>query len=269
MRIGVVGSQGVVGSASVFGFRKLGHQVIEHDLKLGTNIKCLVDCHIVYICVPTPMKEDGSCDTSIVEQVVSELAEIKFPYIIAIKSTVPPGTTEKIIEKYRHKRAFHICFCPEFLRERSAISDFVENNKILVVGADSELVYEDIVESHGKYPKISVRVSPTEAEMVKLYHNSINALRIIFANEVYEICQKIGINYTKVKNCVIESTGLPDIYLDCNDHMRGFGGVCLPKDTAALLAFCHEKGIDAKMLETIVNENKKYKTTVFDGMRKS
>ena len=213
IKIGIIGL-GVIGSACKYGFEKLGHKVIVHDIKLNTNIVDVISTDICYICVPTPSKDDGSCDTTIVEEVVLTLYNMNYKGVIAIKSTVKPTTTEKLIKN----TGLQICFVPEFLRERCAFSDFTENHDLLAVGTDSEEIYELVKKCHGYYPKNVERLSPTEAEVLKYYSNVYNAMRIIFANEIYEICEDVGANYTKIKNTFIKRGTTKDLYLDVNDN---------------------------------------------------
>jgi UDPglucose 6-dehydrogenase len=262
MKIGIIGL-GVVGSACEYGFKKLGHEVLQHDLKLGTKINDVLGSRICYICVPTPSKGDGSCDTSIVDEVVEELKQNDYNGVVAIKSTVKPGTTEKLIEKTK----LNLCFVPEFLRERSASSDFVENHDLLAIGTHSKDNFNLIKDSHGKYPEQVVMLKPVEAEMLKYYSNVFNALRITFANEFYEVCKTLGADYTKVKDAFVLRKTTTDMYLDVNDNFRGYGGVCLPKDTAAMAALVKELNLDMNLFGAIEEENKKFKTTVFEGMR--
>lgn len=262
MTIGVVG-KGVIGSALIYGFQKLGHKIIIHDIVLETSISDLINTDIIYICVPTPENTDGSCNTSIVESVVEDLINLEYKNVIAIKSTVEPGTTLRLIDKYKNNL---ICFVPEFLRERCAISDFTENHDLLAVGTISDAVFDKIVDSHGKYPKNTQKLSPTEAELLKYYSNVYNAMRIIFANEMFEIAVKLGANYTNVKEAYcLRNT--KDMYLDVNENFRGYGGVCLPKDTKAIAALCKKLGLDLKLFDTIDSENNKFKTTVYENMR--
>ena len=139
MNIGIVGL-GVVGSAIKAGFERIGHDVKEHDVKLYTGIEDVLDTEICYICVPTNSGEDGSCDVSIVHEVVNDLDRLEYKGIVAIKSTVEPGTTEK----FRSETNLTMCFVPEFLRERCAEDDFINHNSLLLVGTDSEEVYQKI-----------------------------------------------------------------------------------------------------------------------------
>ena len=263
MNIGIIGL-GVIGSACKYGFEKLGHTVKVHDIKFDTTIDEVLDTDIVYICVPTPTNEDGSCDTSIVEGEVLSLNEKGYKGVVVIKSTVKPTTTDRLIKE----TGLNLCFVPEFLRERCAISDFTENHDLLAVGTHSDTIFELIKECHGNYPKEYSKLSPTEAELLKYYSNTFNALRVIFSNEMYEICEAVGADYTKIKDTFIKRGTTKDLYLDVNDNFRGYGGVCLPKDTKALDAFVKELNLDLKLFETIDSENNKFKTTVFNGMRK-
>lgn len=264
MKVGILGL-GIIGLACKYGFEKLGHKVSFYDPKfVNTKIEDVLDSSIVYICVPTPSLFNGSCDTSIVEKCVHELKEFDYQGIVAIKSTVKPGTTQKLLDE----TIMDICFVPEFLRERCAIADFTENHDLLAIGTHSQFVYNKIVECHGKYPKSYALLTPTEAELLKYYSNIHNAMKVIFANEMYEISNVMDADYSKIKNAFIQRGTAKDMYLDVNDNFRGYGGACLPKDTLAMAAFVNELGLDLKLFETIDNENKKFKTTVFNGMRK-
>lgn len=262
MIIGIVGL-GVIGSAAKYGFEKLGHTVKVHDLKLKTELSSLLNSEIIYICVPTPSNEDGSCNTNIVESVVDELHKLNYKKVIAIKSTVEPGLTRRLIDSYKND---NICFVPEFLRERCAISDFIENHDLLAIGTENVSVFETIKKSHGSYPRNIKQLSPTEAELLKYYSNIYNAMRIIFANEMYEIAKRLDANYSSIKEAYcLRNT--KDMYLDVNENFRGYGGVCLPKDTKAIAALCKRLDLNLKLFETIDSENNKFKMTVFDNMR--
>lgn len=264
MKIGIAGL-GIIGSACKYGFEKLGHKVNFHDPKFEeSKFEHLLNTDIIYICVPTPSNEDGSCNTSIVRKVIEDLMYVNYKGVIAIKSTVEPGTTESLINQYMNNK---ICFVPEFLRERCSFVDFTENHDVLAVGTLHKDVYDLVVESHGKYPKEYAQLNPTEAEMLKYYSNVFNALRIIFANEMYEICKALGADYTKVKDTFVKRGTAKDIYMDVNESFRGYGGACLPKDTKAIDALVKKLDLNLLLFETIDKENNKFVSTVFDGMR--
>lgn len=262
MRVGVIGSEGVVGGACKFGFELLGHNVSVHDIVLGTSLEDVLDTEVVYVCVPTPSGTDGSCDTSIVESVVHELKEKDYGGVVAIKSTVVPGTTDELA----NETGLEICFVPEFLRERCAVTDFTEHHDVCIIGTTNLKTYNTVMDCHGHYPSKFVMLTPKEAEFCKYFNNVYNATLIMFANSFYEVCKTNGVNYTKVKNAVVNREHIKPNYLECNDNFRGFGGMCLPKDVAAIAKLAERT--DVEFFETLLKENSKYKITVYDGMRK-
>lgn len=261
MKIGIVGV-GVVGEAVKYGMEKIGHKVTVHDIRLDTSINDVLDSEIVFVCVPTPSTEEGSCDTSIVESVVTELNKLSYTGVISIKSTVSPGTTERLNEEHGGS----ICFVPEFLRERCATTDFIENHDVCIIGTKEDRIFDIVKKAHGKLPDKFVHVSETEAELCKYFNNIYNATLITFANAFYEVCESLGADYTEVKNAIVNRNHINDIYLDCNDNFRGFGGMCLPKDTKAIAAIAKDKTHNT-FFDDIMRLNSTYKTTVFDGMR--
>ena len=265
MKIGIVGL-GIVGSAVKYGLERLGHQIYTYDKKSGGRLDDVVDTEIVYLCLPTPQSVSGHCDISIIENVVDELAgSNNYKGIIAVKSTVTPGTTEDLRKRFSEVL---ICHVPEFLRERAAIVDFTDNHDVCVIGTSSDAVFETVKLSHGHYPKQFIKMSPTEAEIAKYFNNVYNATLITFANAFYEVCQASGADYTTVKNAMIQRDHIFDKYLDCNENLRGFGGMCLPKDTSAMSAFAKEHGLPIELFRAIVDDNNRYERTVFEGMRK-
>ena len=263
MKIGIIGV-GIVGSAIKHGFEKLGHDVAIHDIKLQTSLSDVINTDICYISVPTLSKRDGRCDTFIVESVIEALSTLQYRGIVAIKSTIEPGLTSKL--QTRHLD-LSICFVPEFLRERCAISDFVDNHDLCIIGTESNKVYKCVKKSHGKFPKKFIKLNPIEAELCKYFSNIHNATQIIFANSFYEVCKKLAVDYSVIKDAMVNKNTIFDHYLDCNENIRGFGGVCLPKDTAAINNLVKRHNLDIKFFETLLEENNKYRTTVPDGMR--
>ncbi len=261
MHIGIIGL-GVVGTAIKFGFERLGHDVFYHDVVKDTSITDILDTEVCYICVPTPESEDGSCDTSIVESVLDELIEHDYKGVACIKSTVVPGTTERLRKKFKS-----LAFVPEFLRERCAITDFMENHEVCIIGTDDSDIFKLIKESHGDYPKQFSQCSPTEAEFAKYFHNVYNANQITLANSFYEICVSMGVDYNKMKNTLKGRSNINFQYLECNKNFRGFGGVCLPKDTKAMDNLAKKLNLDVQFFEHILTENQKYSKTVPNGMR--
>jgi UDPglucose 6-dehydrogenase len=262
MKVGVVGV-GVVGGACRRGFELLGHDVSVHDPKFGTTLSNVRDTDIVYVCVPTPASDDGSCDLSLVRDTIMGLERQGYQGIVALKSTSEPGTTEQLMAETR----LRLCFVPEFLRERSALEDFVTKHTLLVVGTHEQDIFDVVSQSHGFFPKHRVMMTPTEAEILKYYSNTYNAVRVVFANAMYEICQKLGADYELIKDTyLIRGTASPD-YLDCNSDMRGYGGMCLPKDVKAIDALIKKLNLPLELFEAVDHDNGQFQVTVFPGMR--
>ena len=105
---------------------------------------------------------------------------------------------------------------------------------------NDEKSFEIVKESHGHYPKKFINVTPTEDEFCKYFNNIYNATLITLANSFYEVCKANGVDYRNVKNAIASRDHINNLYLDCNENFRGFGGVCLPKDTKAIDALCKE-----------------------------
>jgi UDPglucose 6-dehydrogenase len=261
MKIGIVGL-GVVGGACKFGFELLGHVVSVHDIALNTNLDDVLDTEVVFICVPTPRSQDGSCDISIVRQVILDLKSKKYNGVVAIKSTVLPGTTDLLSAETN----LNICFVPEFLRERCAVTDFTENHDVCIIGCDDSRSFEIIKQCHGSLPEKFIKLTTKEAEFCKYFNNVYNAMLIIFANSFFEACKLSGVNYTNVKNAVVNRKHIHGNYLECNDNFRGFGDMCLPKDVSAMAKMMEDTDVD--FFDDLLDENGKYKVTVFEGMRK-
>ena len=242
MRIGIVG-QGYVGTAVKEVFSK-HYDVETYDLDKD---KCSVDyledivelSNIIFICVPTPMKKDGSCDTSIVEAVVKDINDMVVSRnvsgrIVAIKSTIPPGTTNRLNKECHN---ISVIFNPEFLTEANFIDDFKNQNRIIIGGERPSTTKLRQVYSLA-FPKAKiVKTGSITAEMVKYFTNTFLATKVSFANEMYQICGRLGIDYDKVVeySTYDERLGKSHWAVPGPDGKFGFGGSCFPKDINALI----------------------------------
>ena len=262
MDIGIIGSEGIVGSACKFGFSKVGHKVVSHDLVLETKLEDVLGTDICFVCLPTPRTEEGP-DFSIIGVTLRELDELGYSSPVVIKSTVLPGTTEQFAAGV----SFELAHSAEYLRERCNISDFVENHKLLLIGTESDLVCSLVVKCHGNLPRKIMQVSRTQSELAKYYHNVYSGLRIAVANEFYDICRFLGEDYTEVKNALVQSTSMPDIYLDVNEHCRGYSSGCLNRDLPNIIAFSEALGLNNTLLASIEKSNAKYEKTPFGNTR--
>ena len=254
MRIGIVG-QGYVGSAVREVFDK-HYETNTFDLNGKCTCKSmdeLIDnSDIIFVCVPTPMKKDGSCDTSIVDSVVHELNDLAITRqdanrIIAIKSTVPPGTTNRLNKECEF---VSVIFNPEFLTEANFIDDFKNQNRIIIGGERPSTTNLRQVYSLAFPDAKIVKTGSITAEMVKYFTNTFLATKVSFANEMFQICDKLNIDYDKVVeySTYDERLGKSHWAVPGPDGHYGFGGSCFPKDLNAILDVCRELGVPAKTL---------------------
>jgi UDPglucose 6-dehydrogenase len=256
MKIGIVG-RGTVGSAVYEGLEYLGHAMSFFDPKYeGSQLRDVLDTEVVFISVPTDQTSNGDCDTSIVDRVVGELADAGYKGLVSIKSTVVPGTTDRLQKQYPGLR---MSMVPEFLRARSALADFVYNHDLLVVGCYNKEDAEIIVELHGSFPKHVSRVTPIEAEIIKYFNNVHHAMSVTFANIAYDVCGKMGANYMNVYKAITKRECFNPAYLMANPNMRGYGGHCLPKDTSAWNNLIKQLGLPYTMIESVIQDNEKVK----------
>jgi len=212
----------------------------------------------LFICVPTPMFDDYSgIDLSIVNEVVNFIAPkiSGSDKILTIKSTIIPGTTAAFAKKYPK---VNFAMNPEFLTEANAPWDFMHPDRT-VIGTFSQPVagrltglYRDLL---GADQKIFI-TDPTTAEMVKYMSNACLASKVIFANEMFDLCTALGVKYEEVKQMVAADPRIGPNHLDVTT-VRGFGGKCFPKDVVALLAYAKEKNVDMSVLKEVWEKNLK------------
>jgi len=240
-KIGIMGV-GMVGGA----LAKTFTSPILYDpyKKLGSKEE-LNTAESIFICVPTPYDEvKGGFDLSIVEESFKLLEGSK---VVIIKSTVLPGTTEYFQKKYpQHK----VLFNPEFLTESSADQDMCyPDRQIVGYTKESFTVAGDIMQLLPLAP--FERVMPAgEAEMVKYFGNTWFSVKVVFANQMYDMCTALGIDYDAVKEGAAADKRIGRTHLEIfHKGYRGYGGKCLPKDTRALIQKARALGVSLKLLE--------------------
>lgn len=270
MSIGVIG-MGVIGSAFCEGMSH-AHDILTYDkfkpdasniLKVckpedAINVMITSVHGPIFISVPTPMNLDGSCNTEIVESVCRELnvsaARFGQKKIVVIRSTVPPGTTQRLNDSYSF---LSLVFNPEFLTEANAIEDFKQQTRIILGGEhDATTMVEEVY--HFAYPHTPIyKCRSIEAEMIKYLANCFLATKVSFANEMYQICDKLGARYDKVIELATLDSRLGTSHwkVPGPDGHFGFGLTCFPKDINALIKLSEQLGVDPKMLKTAWEKN--------------
>jgi nucleotide sugar dehydrogenase len=272
MNIGVIG-QGFVGSALREGLRSF-HNVLTYDIDENkcnsTHDEICIKSDIIFLCLPTPMRKDGSCDIRILEEELSHTdwrlecallnKERKKKPIVVIKSTMPPGSTKKLFDNLKFKK-MELCFSPEFLTEANSFEDFKNQTRIIIGGPRPAT---GTVKSMFRkaFPTIPIVKTGTKtAEMVKYFTNCFLATKVTFANQMYEICEASGIDYDKVCEYALhdERIGKSHLAVPGPDGDRGFGGHCFPKDLSAMINFANNFKIDSAFLKQVEASNTKYR----------
>ncbi len=253
-KLGIIG-YGIVGQAVEYGFSNYEIRMYDKFKNLDSLEDVVSKSEFIFICLPTPIKSDESgIDLSIINEVVGKVAKITAgtDKIIVLKSTVVPGTTAGFIKKYP-KSLF--CFNPEFLREASFMQDFVNTDRI-VIGAGNDSVFRRLSSLYQSVmPTVPIyQTDPTSAEMVKYMGNCYLATKVIFANEMYDICHSLGIKYEEVKKMVVADKRIEDTHLDVT-AVRGFGLKCFPKDLLALKALAKSKKVNTDILDNVWAKN--------------
>lgn len=252
MKIGVIG-RGTVGDAVFNGLEGQGHDMSFFDVKWpDSRLEHVLDTECVFVVVPTDSTETGHCDTSIIERVIQELSDAAYQGLICIKSTVIPGTTNRLQAQYPH---LQLACVPEFLRARMALADFVYNHDLLVIGTENSQHFELVKKIHGFIPRHVAQVKPVEAEIIKYFNNVHHAVQVTFANIMYEICGQMDASYDAVYGAMIKRDCINPHYLLANEKFRGFGGHCLPKDTRALDNLIRDLGLEFEMIGTVLKDN--------------
>jgi UDPglucose 6-dehydrogenase len=217
---------------------------------------------VYFVCLPTPMRKDGSCDISIVEGVLNELASFTGKRIAVIKSTIPPGTTERWNRLFLDT-GLTIVFNPEFLTEANAIEDFKNQNRIIVGGPrPASGKVKQVFQA--AFPKTQIiKTSSTIAEMVKYVTNCFLATKVSFANEMYQICQELKIDYDKVSEYAKydDRLGKSHWAVPGPDGHLGFGGHCFPKDMNALLHLAKSLSVNPEVLQAVLDKNNSLRTS--------
>lgn len=275
--VGIIG-QGFVGSAMkayfdrheipVVAFDKFKPEACTKKLSPEACLEDLVNtADIIFVCVPTPMRQNGECYTGIPESVFADIdrvaREIGRPadsFVCCLKSTVPAGFTDSMRKKYPHMR---ITFSPEFLTEKNSVQDMIQANRIIVGGApeDSAVVLQYFLEAdkrrvdEGKV--VLIQAPAAAAEMAKLFGNGLLFTKVLFSNEIAMLCEKMSIDYNEVRflTALDPRIGASHTAVPGPDGFRGAGGHCFPKDMHNLKYLAAECGYPERMFTAVLSRN--------------
>jgi UDPglucose 6-dehydrogenase len=298
IRIGVVGT-GYVGLTTGACFAHLGHHVVCGDIDqrkvdllnagkipiVEDGLEQLVndsrgagrlefvfgsqaaaaDADIVFLCVPTPQGEDGSADLSYIEQAAREIAPILKPGAVVVnKSTVPVGSTIAV-EKVLQRDDVSVVSNPEFLREGTAVSDFLMPDRV-VVGAANRAAAEKVAELYVNIDTPIIITDPSSAETIKYAANGFLAMKISFVNAVAAMCEHVGADVAAVVDGIGSDTRIGGRFLNPGP---GWGGSCFPKDSRALVKIAEDHGYNFSMMKGVIEVNDEQRKRMIDKIAKA
>lgn len=295
-QIAILGT-GYVGLCTAAGFSKIGHRVLCFDvvkskiesLRMGKipifedgleeivsdglskgNLtfhlelpEVIKDADFIFICVPTPQDKNGAADLSFVLEATKNVSPLlKKEAKLVVKSTVPLGASEKIIEKI-NRPDVHYVSNPEFLREGTAIWDFFNPDRI-VVGAKNPEAAKAVADLYSQPEVPVISTTSSSAELIKYASNSFLAIKLSFINEIASICENTGADIADVAQGIGLDTRIGSKFLNPGP---GWGGSCFPKDTRALLSASQEVGAPSELVTAAVSSNNKTFDRIVDRLR--
>ena len=243
----------------------------EHRLFFTTNLSDAVKkCDVIFLAVGTPSSVDGSADLSVVLKVAGDIGKnMNGPKVVVNKSTVPVGTSKKVAELLRAntQHTFHVVSNPEFLKEGSAIDDFLKPDRV-VIGTDSEDAWNAMKELYEPFVRQGnpiLRMSNVSAEMTKYAANAMLATKISFINEVALLCDAVGADVDSVRSGITSDVRIGRHFLYPGP---GYGGSCFPKDVKALLKTGTELGLPMHVVAAAEKANERQKHVLGDKIEK-
>ena len=293
MRIGVVGT-GYVGLTTGACLASLGHVVVCGDIDprkvevlngggvpiVEEGLEALVaesvaagrlsfvvgsqaaaaDADVVFLCVPTPQGEDGSADLSYIETAAGEIADALRPGAVVVnKSTVPVGST-RVVEAALGRSDVSVVSNPEFLREGTAVHDFLHPDRVVIGSADTAAAERvaALYESLGARVQIT---DPASAETIKYAANGFLAMKISFVNAVAAMCEAVGADVAAVVDGIGSDQRIGRAFLNPGP---GWGGSCFPKDSRALVKIAEDHGYDFSMMRGVIEVNDEQRARMID-----
>lgn len=214
-------------------------------------VEAVANSEFIFLCLPTPESLDGSADISIIETVASEIGGSLLPAsIIVNKSTLPVGSV-KVVENCIQRKDVSVVSNPEFLREGSAVQDFLRPDRV-VIGSDDKLAAERVSQLYEPICKNILITDPASAETIKYASNAFLAARLSFVNALASVCEVLGANINDVVDGLGSDSRIGTHFLQPGP---GWGGSCFPKDTKALLKIAQDNGYNFELLAGVISAN--------------
>ena len=252
----ILAGYGFVGKA-VFNALKNKHNVVIVDPEVNTNkIRDYEDAEGIILCLPSPTNDNGVCDVNIITSV---LDQVPTSMPVLIKSTVTPGIVEALYGLYPDHK---IVYNPEFLRARTAEQDFLNQKFIVLGGEDTDAFWQGVLQEALPMCTLVFNCSAQEASLIKYSINSFLAVKTSFFNQINDICELTGMDYSVVRQIISHDSriGSDHTLVPGPDGERGWGGACFPKDTAAFIQWATTIGTPQTILEETVKYNRLIRT---------
>jgi len=253
-KVGVIGN-GFVGESQAYTFSPVADvKIFDVDpVKATHDLLEVLSQDFIFVCLPTPMKENGEQDISYIENFFSNIGLYNTDAIFILKSTVLPGTTKQLTDKFN----FNIVFSPEFLTEKTAKLDMLTQSRI-IFGGDRELclkVLELFMARFGK--KHYIITDSTTAEFTKYMANTFLAVKVSVVNEFYRMANELGVEWNDALEGFVSDPRIGNSHTQVPGHdgKLGFGGTCFPKDINALITLGKELGVNMNTLEAAWKTN--------------
>jgi len=259
MKVGIIGL-GYVGGAVAWAHQPQTIIMRDPKLKDSADLSEFVDCDVIYVCVPSPSTEDGHCDSSILESTLKELLFVLINKQIPIicKTTAPPSVYARLQQEYPN-----IVYAPEFLTAANHLMDYV-NTKYVVLGGD----YEWCVKARAAI-KWGLNIDEGEIIIVdiktaSLYKYMVNcylATKVTFMNDFANLAEQVGVDWADLKFLATyeDRIGASHMNVPGSDNQRGWGGMCFPKDVAAIQMEALDQGTELELLGRVEDINKKHR----------
>jgi UDPglucose 6-dehydrogenase len=238
--------------------RHAGKRLLARD-----DYESVASAEIVFISVGTPQKPDGSANLSYIGSASNSIGNVlkntSTYCVVVVKSTVPPGTTEKIVQpailhaSVKTENEIGFAMNPEFLREGRAVEDFLHPDRI-VIGSNTTRAGDTVFKVYRDLSAPVIRTGLTAAEMIKYTSNAFLATKISFSNEIGNLCKRLGIDVYEVMKGVGLDQRIGPQFLNAG---AGFGGSCFPKDVSALISLAKNAGNDPILLESVIEVNER------------
>jgi UDPglucose 6-dehydrogenase len=223
------------------------------------------DADVVFLCVPTPQGPDGGADLRYIEAAAAEIAPALRPGALVVnKSTVPVGST-RAVEDVLHRPDVAVVSNPEFLREGTAVSDFLDPDRV-VIGADDRAAGERLAEVYAPLRAQVLITDPASAETIKYAANGFLAMKISFVNAIAAMCEAVGANVDDVVEGIGSDERIGRAFLKPGP---GWGGSCFPKDSKALVKIAADYGYDFTMMKGVIDVNEEQRRRMVGKVRRA